>query len=273
MEDNYIAKDIEEKDNDLISEYHEKGKLHEEFLPFATFDMVQMGYPTADHGAMVARVDGGTDEDGVLQPSKGMWMKVQDFKDFLDMTENIIHGNALIQSINNRFKDGKTLEEVANELRVIAGLDYEVEDEDDEEEAVLEDEESWPEDRDEEDEEPDDSLPTDKIPNNLDEAIEFLTNDANKEFVEEAGDEETFVSELHMFFGMNLRNMWGLWKGSPLKTWFNERGIYHADDMSGIILTSCYRKFKGLEIDLDSQIKKYRDHWDKVDPKVNEGNI
>ncbi|MEA3295886.1 MAG: hypothetical protein U9Q27_01965 [Patescibacteria group bacterium] len=43
--------------------------------------------------------------------------------------------------------------------------------------------------------------------------------------------------------------------------------------MSGIIFTSLYRRENGLEIDLDNQIKKYRKHWDKYEPRVNEGKM
>ena len=40
----------------------------------------------------------------------------------------------------------------------------------------------------------------------------------------------------HHGLGMYLRNNWGLWKGSRLQNYFSERGVYHPDSMSGIIL-------------------------------------
>jgi hypothetical protein len=41
----------------------------------------------------------------------------------------------------------------------------------------------------------------------------------------------------HHGFGTFLRNNWGLWGGSRLQLYFFERGVYHPDDMSGIILS------------------------------------
>lgn len=42
---------------------------------------------------------------------------------------------------------------------------------------------------------------------------------------------------------------------------FEKLGILHGDDISGIILTSTYRKIKGLDRDLTNQIKVYHEHW------------
>lgn len=53
----------------------------------------------------------------------------------------------------------------------------------------------------------------------------------------------------------------GLWFESPLSNWFAEKGIYHADDMSSIILTSWHRRFKGENIRLDEQIEHYQNWW------------
>jgi hypothetical protein len=40
----------------------------------------------------------------------------------------------------------------------------------------------------------------------------------------------------HLFgAGLWMRNNWGLWQGSRLELYFKHRGIYHPDDMSGII--------------------------------------
>ena len=61
--------------------------------------------------------------------------------------------------------------------------------------------------------------------------------------------------------GQWLRNNWGLWSGSRLKEWFEDRGIFHTDDMSAIILTSFWREVNGEPIKLDEQIKSYQDYW------------
>jgi len=68
-----------------------------------------------------------------------------------------------------------------------------------------------------------------------------------------------------------IRNTLKLWFDGPTVKWFNEHGIYHADDISSIILQSTHRRNNKRSIDLEAQIKIYRDHWEKYDPKVNKG--
>jgi hypothetical protein len=99
MKNNYIAQDASEEDDARIYKHHLNGTLHPEFLPMTTYDMVQLGLPTPDHGGMVVRVDGGTDENGILRPSTGMWMKVEDFHKYLELT----NGMEGIRRINTMF--------------------------------------------------------------------------------------------------------------------------------------------------------------------------
>jgi len=120
---------------------------------------------------------------------------------------------------------------------------------------------------------PEDDIPPIEIPKDLDAAIEYLDTEENRKFVLDSKSEDDFGGSVHHGFGTGIRNGWGLWSGSELQTWFKDRGIHHADDMSGIIFSSYYRHVKGEPIDLDSQIKHYRDFWDKNNPKVNEGNL
>lgn len=75
--------------------------------------------------------------------------------------------------------------------------------------------------------------------------------------------EEEFSSGYHLGLGMWLRNNWGLWKGSRLSRYFNSIGIYHPDDMTGVILDSYHRKMLGNEIKLEDQVKFYQDYWEK----------
>jgi hypothetical protein len=109
------------------------------------------------------------------------------------------------------------------------------------------------------------------IPKNLEEAIARLITD--NEGIDIPKDENKFIGQFHHQVGMWMRNEWGLWTGSELQTWFKERGIHHADDMSGIIMSSFHRRINGKEIKLDEQIKHYRKYWDKVDPKINQGKM
>lgn len=89
-----------------------------------------------------------------------------------------------------------------------------------------------------------------KIPSTLEEAIQELAN------IDKSSNETDIE-----FNGMAIRNAWGLWTGSELAFWFYERDIYHADDMSGIIIDSYKRYKKGEPIDLEKQIKVYHNHW------------
>ena len=83
------------------------------------------------------------------------------------------------------------------------------------------------------------------IPNNLDEAITALDEliiCKEKEIILD-WKEEKFVTSLHHTLGRQIRNgckLWGTPEDNKLVNWFNQQGIKHADDMSGIILTSYY---------------------------------
>ena len=83
--------------------------------------------------------------------------------------------------------------------------------------------------------------------------------------------EKEFINLTHHGVGTCLRNTLNLWGEGPVVEYFNKLGIYHADDMSCIILTSLWRTHNNLDIKLDTQIKTHIDYWDKVDPKVNNG--
>ena len=102
-------------------------------------------------------------------------------------------------------------------------------------------------------------------PVNLEEAVEQLKiihHDSTKQKIL-AMTEDEFMAGSHMGLGMWMRNNWGLWKGKELADYFNSIGIYHPDDMSGIILTSYYRELHGQEWKIDEQVKYYQDYWKK----------
>lgn len=86
--DNFIA----EEDEDIvrmIEKYKQAGKVQPDFFPLPTYDLVQCGYPLPDHGEMVCRRFGGTDDYGRLMSPNGMWCKVEDVKKFLaEQTKN-----------------------------------------------------------------------------------------------------------------------------------------------------------------------------------------
>jgi glutathione peroxidase-family protein len=68
----------------------------------------------------------------------------------------------------------------------------------------------------------------------------------------------------HHGFGTWLRNYWGLWAGSRLAQYFNQIGIHHPDDMSGIILTSFWRHLHSQPIKLEEQVEYYKEYWRKA---------
>ncbi len=74
---------------------------------------------------------------------------------------------------------------------------------------------------------------------------------------------DTQVSDYHFGLGLWARNEWGLWHGSQLAKWFNERGIHHADDMSAIVVESFRRNLNGDDLNLEGQIKRYEGYWEE----------
>ena len=60
----------------------------------------------------------------------------------------------------------------------------------------------------------------------------------------------------HMGLGMQIRNKWGLWKGSRLSCYFKNKGLSHPDHMSGIILNTYSMKLNNKEINEDSIISE-----------------
>ncbi len=115
------------------------------------------------------------------------------------------------------------------------------------------------------------------IPQSLDEAVDFLISKNDETTLQQIRNmtEREFMSAVQHGMGTAIRNDWYLWwhgiknvEGVPkempkLIAEMQSHGILHGDDISGIILTSTYRKIKGVDRDLQSQIKVYHDHWKK----------
>ena len=80
--------------------------------------------------------------------------------------------------------------------------------------------------------------------------------------------EKEFGAALHDNLGRWIRNNWGLWsEEGELHAWFKSLGIWHPDDMSGIILTSYLRKVHNLPINLEEQVKHYVEYWEAEQKK------
>lgn len=112
-------------------------------------------------------------------------------------------------------------------------------------------------------------------PRDLEHAIEILT-EAYEEHISEIRNmsEGEFQSSTHFWSGMAVRNAWNLWwyadhnypndwpeEKPPIVEWFNNIDIVHADDMSGMIMTSLHRSIGGKKLDIEGQVEKYHTHW------------
>lgn len=112
---------------------------------------------------------------------------------------------------------------------------------------------------------------------NLDECMDWVKShmcsgeEGDKELKKWLAKSENDAMMIHHGYGTFIRNTLKLWTDGPAVSWFNKQGIYHADDMSGIIFTSLHRRENGIDIDLEGQIKRYRDFWEEHAPNVNKG--
>jgi len=111
------------------------------------------------------------------------------------------------------------------------------------------------------------------IPTNLDECFtELLRELSDEDITEIKSGSEKDLSTWHHSLGRWMRNNWQLWQGSELAKWFNSIGIHHADDMSGIILTSFWRHLHSKQVHLSDQVKFYQDYWLAQEPDI-DGSI
>lgn len=82
-----------------------------------------------------------------------------------------------------------------------------------------------------------------------------------------------FVDFTHYGAGMFIRNSWYPWwsEGRHYEHWpkqkpalvecFNNLGIVHPDDLSGILMTSFYRSVHNLPLAIDEQVEYYKAYW------------
>lgn len=99
------------------------------------------------------------------------------------------------------------------------------------------------------------------IPMDLEDAMDELDrtiNPKDKERIQTSKEDSVMY---HHGFGTGLRNGWGLWGGSRLARWFDERGIFHPDDMSGIILEAWFNRLRGKPFDFDEKVRGYQEYW------------
>lgn len=76
-------------------------------------------------------------------------------------------------------------------------------------------------------------------------------------------DEESALLETHHSLSQELRNDLSLWdKDSTMyKYFFNKWKIFHADDMSSILITCFYRELNNENWHIEKQVQEYLDYW------------
>lgn len=134
-------------------------------------------------------------------------------------------------------------------------------------------------------------------PKDLDEAhtaLKKLLSAEDLKTIMEISDADGMI-RFHHSLGMWIRNSWGLWSGSELYTWFNNRGYTEPDEISALILQTFWlklhnepyqvnqafgpewikaRKLQTLQVDNDLlwdqvvRIVKELDAASTIDPKV-----
>lgn len=90
-----------------------------------------------------------------------------------------------------------------------------------------------------------------KIPRNIEETIagpDSLLSMEDKEYLKENGS-----IAVHHTLGMYIRNEWGLWAGSELKSELEKKGLTHPDDMSDYIISEYIDVLKRREADETGQ--------------------
>ncbi|MBI5819971.1 MAG: hypothetical protein HZA88_13385 [Verrucomicrobia bacterium] len=104
------------------------------------------------------------------------------------------------------------------------------------------------------------------IPANLEDAHAWLQKHLPAEELQRIRNMESEgeMNIYHFGLGMGMRNEWALWAGSRLSRYFNELGIHHPDDMSGIILTTFWRRLHNQPLRLDEQVAYYKAYWERV---------
>jgi len=113
------------------------------------------------------------------------------------------------------------------------------------------------------------------VPKTLEEAMIVLDNELPEETKQEFRDYTPSNTKLslngtelpehfncYIIASMGMRNYWGLWQDSPLAYYFRERGIWMADDMSGVISTAYYHHLKGDVVTDDAWLEKERQFYD-----------
>jgi hypothetical protein len=109
-----------------------------------------------------------------------------------------------------------------------------------------------------------------KTPKSFDEAVkqlvDYMIEKAKEGDVLATMNASKMTTRLHFGFGRQLRNSWHLWEENDLTKDFNSKGIFHADDMSSLIITAAVTIFQGKPFDFIKEAAEYWKHWIMYDP-------
>jgi hypothetical protein len=111
------------------------------------------------------------------------------------------------------------------------------------------------------------SIQAAKQPATIDEALHYFEkkwSDKQKESFKKLPEEKA-VSEHDLSTGIFIRSQWlSNQKNTALLNQFIGMGIDQTHDMSAIILTSLHRKLNNIPIDLEGQVKYFKDYWKPI---------
>jgi hypothetical protein len=94
-------------------------------------------------------------------------------------------------------------------------------------------------------------------PRNLDEAHQVLAQFLAPELVRELRVGSGSVGTTDAV-GRELRNIWGLWNGSPLRTYLVSLGLRHPDEMSELIFVTFGRYLRTQPLRVEEEVKRLR---------------
>jgi hypothetical protein len=96
-------------------------------------------------------------------------------------------------------------------------------------------------------------------PGTLAEAHDILSQMLDSGFLTEIRSRpEPEAVALSRSLGPVLRNLWGLWNGSPLHEHLQALGLSHPDDMSELIFVTFWRHLKGEPLRVEEEVGRLR---------------
>jgi hypothetical protein len=72
---------------------------------------------------------------------------------------------------------------------------------------------------------------------------------------------EANMVRYHRGLGAWLRHHWGFFRGSRLADHLRSLGLFHPDDMSGLVLDTFWRSLHGLPLGVSERVAQAQDYW------------